>query len=159
VGAGREVFHGSQLSTHGDDPVRRWTIRHSVPIAAWPGVASAQVEPAVTINSTGTFNARTGQATISGTFTCGGVTGGTLVEVSLSQSVGRVATVSGEGFADVDGGNGTGTGTWSAPVSPTSGEFRGGKAFASARLAAAPQTETSRTVQLNGKGRPWPERD
>jgi Family of unknown function (DUF6299) len=122
----------------------------AIPIAALPGVASAQVGAAVTINPTGTFGAQTGQATISGTFACGSVTGATLVEVSLSQSVGRVATVSGQGFADVDCGAGGVTGTWSAPVTPTSGEFRGGKAFASARLAAAPETEISRTVQLKG---------
>jgi hypothetical protein len=118
-----------------------------ITIAASPGVAFAQVGPAVTINPTGTFDVQSGMATITGTFDCGDTTGAERVEVSLSQRVGRVSTVAGEGFFDIPGTCAPGkTGDWVAPVTPSSGKFRGGKAFASARLDTA---ETGRTVQLS----------
>lgn len=129
-------------------------VAFAVPIAASPGVALAQGAAAVVISPTGTFDARTGQAVISGTFDCGDFTGPALINVgSLIQQVGRVSTVVGSGFADIAGPCTPGrTGTWSAPVIPTNGEFRGGKAFASAQLVVdgTPVAETGQTVRLTG---------
>lgn len=120
-------------------------------IAASPGVALAQGTATVTISPTGTFDAQTGLAEISGTFDCGDFTGSSLIEVTLNQQVGRVSTVTGSGFSDLECTAGL-TGTWSAQIIPTNGEFRGGKAFASARLVVngTAVAETGRTVQLRG---------
>jgi hypothetical protein len=89
---------------------------------------------AMTVNPRGSFNVRTNTATVSGTVTCTGVADFSLVDVTLSQNVGRVATVQGENTVDVtcDGA----THPWSVPITPFSGAFRGGKA-ASVSLAEA----------------------
>lgn len=117
------------------------------------GTAQAQATTELTIDRIGTFDAETGIATISGTFSCGDVTGTGLIEVTVQQQVGRVATVTGFGFFDVFCEPGA-SGTWSADVVPTSGEFRGGLAFASARLVldGVAVAETGASIHLRGGG-------
>jgi len=80
----------------------------------------------MTVNPRGSFDGHTDTATISGTVTCSGISDFSLVDVTLSQNVGRVATVQGENAVDVpcDGG----THSWSVAITPVSGAFRGGKA-------------------------------
>lgn len=114
------------------------------------GAAHAQ-SPGLTIDQQGSFSALTGIATVSGTYSCGESSGSGLIEVTLSQDVGRVATISGGGFYDITCQPGQ-TGVWSTEVVPTSGEYRGGSAFASARLVlnGEPVTETGSPVQLSG---------
>jgi hypothetical protein len=53
----------------------------------------------VTVNPTGSFNAKTGSATISGTVTCTGITDKSLLTVHLRQTVGRLI-VSGSGYTE-----------------------------------------------------------
>jgi hypothetical protein len=80
-----------------------------------------------TVNRTGTVNARTGVATISGTYSC---ENGDFVDifVDASQRVGRF-TIRGFGeFFDVTTCDGT-SHTWSAQVVPDNGKFAGGKAM------------------------------
>ena len=79
-----------------------------------------------TVNPVGTFDARTGSATVSGTVTCTGDVGFAFVDVELRQAVGRVSTISGLGTFDVTC-DGT-THRWSLEVLPTNGKFAGGKA-------------------------------
>lgn len=106
----------------------------------------------VTVNTTGTFQARTGVATISGTYACGDTSGFAFVEVVLSQPVGRVSTVSGSAFAEIPECTPGASGTWTATVSPSNGKFRGGSAQASARLVVngVGEAETAQTVRLHG---------
>jgi hypothetical protein len=119
------------------------------------GTAQAQETAALTIDRVGTFDAETGIATISGTYSCGEASGTGLIEVTLQQRVGRVTTVTGFGMFEVVCAPGA-TGTWSAEVAPTlgSGLFRGGQAFASARLVieGAAVAETGAPVNLRGGG-------
>jgi hypothetical protein len=81
----------------------------------------------VTVDPVGTFNPRTGSATISGTVTCSADAEYAFIDVQLAQSVGRFV-VSGYGFAEVwcDGS----TQAWSAEVIGSSGLFKGGSAVA-----------------------------
>lgn len=114
------------------------------------GAAWAQATPELTIDPRGTFKATTGIATVTGTYSCGDLSGTGLIEVTLGQDVGRVATVTGSGFFDLACEPGQ-TGTWYAEIVPTNGEYRGGTAFASARLTVGDQgTETGRQVHLSG---------
>jgi hypothetical protein len=116
------------------------------------GAAHTQVTATVTIDRVGVFDPHTGTATVTGTYSCGEFAGTGIIEVTLRQQVGRVATVTGSGFADVVCVPGE-TGTWSAEVVPTTGEFRGGQAFASVRLLFNGQAvETGRTIRLRGGG-------
>ena len=79
----------------------------------------------VTVDATGTFNASTGSATISGTITCTGLADKGFIDVQLRQTVGRIV-ISGNGFASFTC-DGT-TQPWSAEVFSESGLFKGGKA-------------------------------
>jgi hypothetical protein len=109
----------------------------------------------ITVNPNGTVNARTGIATISGTYTCAD---GEFIQASgtARQSVGRVATITGVIlFSEV----GTCDGephSWSAEVLPQSGEFRGGKVLAEIgaiscdQSANCAQESVAQTVQLRG---------
>ncbi|HEX6077053.1 MAG TPA: hypothetical protein VFZ32_17550 [Micromonosporaceae bacterium] len=116
------------------------------------GPAQAQTTPGLGIDRTGAFDALTGNATVTGTYACGDLSGSGLIEVTLGQDVGRVATVSGYGFSDLACEPGQ-TGTWYAEIVPTTGEYRGGPAFASARLTVGDQgTETGRQIQLSRAG-------
>jgi hypothetical protein len=81
----------------------------------------------VTVNRTGTFNSRTGVATISGTYTC---TDGEFIDlfVDATQNVGRFAVVGSGEFFDFGTCDGT-SHAWSAEVFPANGKFAGGKAM------------------------------
>lgn len=121
------------------------------------GVASvsavqAQTTASITIDPVGTFDAQTGTATITGTFACGEASGFAVIEVTLRQSVGRVSTVTGQAFAEIPACEPGLTGTWTALVSPSSGEFRGGLARADARLVVegASIAETGTAIRLRG---------
>lgn len=80
----------------------------------------------VTVDRKGSFNSKTGVATLRGSFTC---TDAEVIQIfgDVSQSVGRIATIRGSfGFFE----SGTCDGTshrWTADVAPDSGKFRGGK--------------------------------
>lgn len=81
----------------------------------------------VTVNPTGTFNSRTGEATVSGTATCTTTGGGeafAALEIQLSQRVGRMI-IRGWGYTDLecDGDSRP----WSAAISGDNGLFKGGK--------------------------------
>ena len=105
---------------------------------------------AITVDPTATFDVQSGSATVTGTYACGDGSGFTFVEVVLRQSVGRVSTVTGSAFAEVAECTSGATGTWSAEVFPSNGEFRGGKATASAQLVVngLGQAETGQMVRL-----------
>jgi hypothetical protein len=110
----------------------------------------------ITVNSTGTVDAHTGIATISGTYTC---SNGSFIEafVDASQKVGngRNATIFGSGSFFASGTCDGAPHTWSVAVVPQSGKFAGGKAmtvtFAFA-CGAFQCTEgfVEQTVQLRG---------
>jgi hypothetical protein len=109
----------------------------------------------VTVNPTATFNAGTGEATLSGTVTCTGQAEFSFIELELAQKVGRVATIRGFGGIDIacDGV----TQPWSVTVAPESGEFRGGKGASVTFAVACGVFECGidfeeRTVQLSRRG-------
>lgn len=81
----------------------------------------------ITVNKYGTVDARTGVATISGTYTC---SNGDFIEVSGSarQTVGRFIVNGFFGFFDVGTCDGS-TNPWSAEVFGDNGKFAGGKAM------------------------------
>jgi hypothetical protein len=81
----------------------------------------------ITVNSTGTFNATTGSATISGTVVCSSDAEFAFVDVELRQQVGRFV-VTGFGSTEVfcDGTSQS----WSVEVFGQSGLFKGGRAVA-----------------------------
>lgn len=81
----------------------------------------------VSVDPTGTFNAQTGSATITGTVTCTGTADFAYIDVQLRQTVGRF-TVSGYGFLEFAC-DGT-TQPWSLEVSPDNGLFKGGRSVA-----------------------------
>ncbi|MEV6207228.1 hypothetical protein [Kitasatospora sp. NPDC051914] len=115
------------------------------------GAVFAQTGPEVTVASIGTFDAQTGVATLTGTFACGDSSGFATIELVLSQQVGRVSTVSGSSFADIPECTPGATGTWTALVPSSNGEFRGGQAQASARILVDGSTaETGAAIRLRG---------
>ena len=85
----------------------------------------------LTVNPAGSFNSRTGVATIRGLVTCSsGIDGGkNIINVQLSQTVGRFK-FSGEGWTDFAC-DGTAH-AWSVEVGAANGKFAGGKASVSA---------------------------
>jgi hypothetical protein len=106
----------------------------------------------VTVNPTGTFDSKTGAATISGTVQCSEAAFAS-VFVDLSQAVGRF-TILGSGFIDAEC-----TGTpepWSVEVLPFNGQFKGGQAvsvttaFACGNFACGDDFEQT-TVRLRGR--------
>ena len=107
----------------------------------------------LTVDATGSFS-KTGIATITGTATC---SAGTFANIGamLTQSVGRIATITGFAFFTV-GFVCDGTAQpWSITVTPSSGLFRGGKATASVFLSACEVTscgndEVTREIRLQG---------
>lgn len=108
----------------------------------------------VTTNRFGTFNAKTGAATISGTVTCTGDAEFAGLETEVRQDVGRF-TVTGFGFTDVtcDGA----TRPWTLEVIPSNGKFAGGKALTITFAFACGVFECGtdfeeRVVQLRGRG-------
>lgn len=80
----------------------------------------------ITVNPTGTFNSRTGSATLTGTVTCTGDSAFAFFEVHLSQAVGRFI-IRGYGGSGVTC-DGT-TRPWSVEVFGDNGKFSGGKAI------------------------------
>lgn len=104
----------------------------------------------LTVDATGSF-ARDGTATITGTATCAAGASASLGAM-LTQSVGRVATITGFDFFSV-GFICDGTAQpWSITVTPSSGLFRGGKATASVFLSACDvfcgNDEVTREIRL-----------
>lgn len=115
--------------------------------AAAPSGAQQGVE--ITIDPVGTFTTE-GNATVTVSVACGDAVGAGIIEVSLSQQVGRVSTVRGSGFADV---------FCSSPdaiavdvlILPTNGQFRGGRARADALITGADfRDETGAAIRLRG---------
>jgi hypothetical protein len=108
----------------------------------------------ITLNRFGKFNARTGVATISGTYTC---TDGDFIEVFVEafQNVGRFTITGFGGFFDVGTCDGT-PHAWSADVFSENGKFKGGKtmtvtfAFTCGAFECA-EGFVEQTVQLRGK--------
>jgi hypothetical protein len=106
----------------------------------------------VTVNPTATFNTKTGSATVSGSVTCSGVAEFAFLDVSLSQSVGRLI-VRGYGGTDVvcDGV----TRPWTSQVTGDNGTFAGGKALTATFAVACGKYDCGvdfqeRTIQLKG---------
>jgi hypothetical protein len=105
----------------------------------------------LSVDGVGQFDPRTGVATVTGTVTCTAGASGQ-VFVSLSQQVGRIATIAGFGFA-VFSCDGTEQ-PWSASVQPFSGEFKGGHANVVAdafvcNLAGCASDHVERTIVLH----------
>jgi len=78
----------------------------------------------VTVNPTGTFNATTGSATISGTVTCTGEADFAFLDVQVRQRIGRFVV---EGFGSTDFPCDGATHPWSVEVFPSNGLFKGGQ--------------------------------
>jgi hypothetical protein len=91
-------------------------------------------DPVLTVDPAGSFS-QTGTATLTGTASCAPGSSAFL-EATLTQSVGRIATITGSGalFAEIVC-DGTAH-AWSITVTPFSGLFRGGKAIATVSLFA-----------------------
>lgn len=108
----------------------------------------------LTVNPTGRFVKKTGEAVISGQYSCTGLVEFGEIDVELSQRVGRVATIHGFGFADItcDGA----VHNWSVVVDPESGMFKGGKsASVTVGFACGPFdcgiSFVEQTVKLRGR--------
>lgn len=108
----------------------------------------------ITLNRFGRVNARTGVATISGTYTC---TNGDFLDVFVDarQNVGRLFSILGSGsffdFGTCDGA----PHTWTADVLPQNGKFAGGKTMTVAFAFSCGPFECAdgfaeQTVQLRG---------
>ena len=107
--------------------------------------------PVLTVDSTGTFDPKSGAATVSGTASCS-AGASAFVEGSLSQSVGRIATISGSGSptsAIVCDGT---PHPWSFVATPFSGLFKGGHAAVSVNMFACSfgcaSQQVTQTIQL-----------
>jgi hypothetical protein len=107
-----------------------------------------------TVNRYGSFNSRTGTATISGTYTC---TNGDFIEVFVDarQRVGRLFIFGSGGFFDFGTCDGT-PHTWSAEIFPQNGIFKGGKTLTLNFSQACGAFECAlgfaeQTVQLRGR--------
>lgn len=106
-----------------------------------------------TVDPIGTFNARTGSVTLTGTVTCDASAGFASLDLMLSQQVGRFI-VRGYGYAEAAC-DGTPQ-AWSAEVFGDNGLFKGGKAvnvtFAFAcNLGGCSDYGIETTVRLTGK--------
>jgi hypothetical protein len=106
----------------------------------------------LTVDPIAHFNSKQGTVTVTGTETC---TAQDLqfaqLSVNLSQSVGRIGTITGSGYSDLacDGA----LHHWSVLVFPNSGKFAGGKATVSAdgfacNVTTCTDSFVNRTVQL-----------
>jgi hypothetical protein len=108
----------------------------------------------ITVNRYGTFNSKTGTATISGTYTC---TNGDFIDlfVDARQRVGRLFIFGSGEFFDFGTCDGT-SHTWSAEVLPQNGLFKGGKSLTVNFAISCGPFEcgvgfVEQTVQLRGK--------
>jgi hypothetical protein len=108
--------------------------------------------PVLTVNPSGTFNSKSGAATVSGTASCAAGASG-FMSGSLTQNVGRVFTISGSG-SPVDPIVCDGTAhPWSFVVTPQSGVFKGGQAtasvsFGACNLSTCEYKQVTQTIQL-----------
>ena len=108
----------------------------------------------LTVDRQGSFNSKTGYVTLTGTYTC---TDADFVEVygSISQTVGRIATIRGD-FSFYESGTCDGTAhRWSATAQPSSGKFAGGKSLTvtfqyACGLLECADGYTEQVVRLNG---------
>jgi hypothetical protein len=108
----------------------------------------------LTVDGRGSFDSKTGYATLRGTYTC---TDADYLDVSgeVSQTVGRIATIRGS-FGFFAGGTCDGTShRWSAQAQPNSGKFAGGKSLTvTFQYACGPfdcaYGYTEQVVRLNG---------
>jgi len=107
----------------------------------------------ITVNRYGTFNTRTGVATLSGTYTCSNAD---FIDVFVDarQNVGRFTIFGSGSFFDSGTCDGA-THTWSAEVFPQNGKFAGGKAMTVTFAFSCGPFECSngyveQTVQLRG---------
>jgi hypothetical protein len=115
-------------------------------------VAPPPPEVDVTVDLAGTFDSKTGSATISGTVQCSGAEA-VFIDVTVNQNVGRLFTISGLGTDDA-----LCTGTpqpWSVEVLPMSGKFKGGTAMSSTSAFACTDFDCGSdfeqtTVRLRG---------
>jgi len=108
---------------------------------------------AVTVNPRGSFDARTGSATISGTVTCDSTADFAFIDVTLEQPVGRFI-VRGYGSTDVIC-DGT-TQPWSVDVLGDTGLFKGGKSVAvtlsvACNIGGCSEYFDETSVRLGGK--------
>jgi hypothetical protein len=113
----------------------------------------------VTVDPRGSFDARTGAATVSGTYRClpsdGGAVEFAAVNVQMSQRAGRIY-IQGSGFVDVDPATCDGTEQpWTITTEWANGLFKGGKAEAQvfADVCGAQSCgffETLESVKLSG---------
>lgn len=107
--------------------------------------------PVLTVDSSGTFDSKSGAAMLSGTASCSAGSSAFL-DGSLTQSVGRIATISGFG-SPLNGVVCDGTPhPWSFVVTPSSGLFKGGHATASVDMFACnlgcEDQQVTQTIQL-----------
>ena len=114
-------------------------------------ISSAPPEVHLSIDRFGSFDPRTGVATVTGTATCTDGASGNL-DVSLTQQL-AFATISGNGFTNLlcDGT----VQPWSVSVQPFNGKFKGGhaEAFATAFVGTPlgfAFDNVERTIQLRG---------
>lgn len=110
----------------------------------------------ITVNPNGTVNARSGVATISGTYTC---TNGDFIDVfgDAKQRGGRAFVLGSFGFSDQGTCDGVAR-NWSADVFPINGKFAGGKSMAvtfafSCGVLECSEGYTEQTVQLRGNSK------
>jgi hypothetical protein len=124
--------------------------------AGWGGTLRVSISELIlpsaelTVDATGSFS-KSGTATITGTATCSAGASASLGAM-LTQSVGRIATITGFDFFSA-GFICDGTAQpWSITATPSSGLFRGGKATASVFLSACDafcvNDEVTREIQL-----------
>jgi hypothetical protein len=121
------------------------------------GLSVTQLQPpnpVLTVDSTGTFDSKSGTATVTGTASCTAGAFG-FVDGSLTQSVGRIATITGFG-STINPPVCDGTAhPWSLVVTPSSGKFKGGHATASVFMGACSYTcasqQVTQTIQLKGR--------
>jgi hypothetical protein len=108
-----------------------------------------------TVDPTGSFNSKTGSATVHGTFTCSGAADYAEVDIELHQQVGRGEVV---GYSYVEITCDADTHPWSLEVVPTVGtKFAGGKAASLTFTVACGVLDCStdyqeRVVQLSKHG-------
>jgi Family of unknown function (DUF6299) len=112
---------------------------------------------ALTVAPTGTFNSKTGSATLGGTYTC---TNASVVIINgeVSQAVGRVATIRGVFDFFLEGTCDGKVHRWTAEATPSSGKFKGGKSLVVSLGAACGDVQCTsafkeQLVKLSGGGK------
>ncbi|MBM7799254.1 hypothetical protein JOE57_002175 [Microlunatus panaciterrae] len=143
------TYYVLAIDYQGDGSGNGGTLSISFSVAPPPPTLSVTVDPR------GTFNSKTGVATLRGSYTC---TDADYIDVygDVAQSVGRIATIRGSfDFFEVGTCDGT-SHRWTAEVAPYSGKFKGGKAltvafsYACGVYQCAEGGFAEQTVQLSG---------